>query len=233
VVLVVLGVLTLVMALFFRESLAEEDRMEGSLLHSFTGLAVVARNGRFMVFMLATSLFVALPFNCYLTLAPYIYEGVFNLTPLEYSYFFAATAGFSAVGLLVYRLVSARVSLKHLTTVIIACAGLSGLLTVTVGHMSAFIFFAAMLLLQATGMVVRPYATNILFDLQKDDTGSASAVMNCSFTIIGSLGMLPAMLIGSSYLGNLGALICIGFAASMILWFALLRSKAAIPRIKD
>ncbi|MDR0500142.1 MAG: MFS transporter [Coriobacteriales bacterium] len=233
VVFAIFGILTLPVILAFRESIAKEDRMSGSLLHSFVGLADVVRNGRFMVFMLATSLCIALPFNSYLTLAPYIYEGFFGFSPLEYSYFFAATAGLSALGLVIYRAIANKVALRHLTSALIVCVGIAGLVTAVLAKNSAFIFCAAMLLLQIVGMMMRPYSTNILFDLQKEDTGSASAMMNCSFAILGSAGIALTSLFNDNYLLAIGTLMCAGFILSLALWLGLLCSKTKMPGIKE
>lgn len=53
VVLTALGSAALVCALVFRESLAPQDRSERALVKSLMGLAVVARNWRFMAFLIA------------------------------------------------------------------------------------------------------------------------------------------------------------------------------------
>ena len=232
VALALLGVIGLFLAVLSRESLAVEDRAEGSLAASLKGLAVVAKNGRFMVFMLVTTMYFAVPFYCYLSLSPYIYESFFGLTPLEFSYFFAATAGLSVLGLLIYRLIGNHVSLKHLITVLLLLVAAIGVAMLCVGHISPWAFFACILVLQVIGSMVRPFSVNILFDLQSKDTGAASSMMNCTFSVVGVLGMLPVVLLSGNYITGLGVLICIGVAISLMLWVGLLRSSATIPGIK-
>ncbi|MDR2374099.1 MAG: MFS transporter [Bifidobacteriaceae bacterium] len=232
VVLTGLGLIALGCALVFRESLKPEDRSDGSLVASLRGLGRVAKNGRFMVFMLATCAFGAMPFNLYLTAAPFIYEGHFELSPQLYSYFFGATAGLSIIGLVIYRIVANRVPLGRLTTVLIVCSGLTGVGVLAVGHSSPWWFFAFMLAFQVIGTVVRPYATNVLLLLQAEDTGAASSMIGCSLSLLGVAAMTPAVLIGGDYMTSLGVLICLGFAISMVLWILLWRSPSEIPTIK-
>ncbi|MDR0592535.1 MAG: MFS transporter [Bifidobacteriaceae bacterium] len=232
VVLTVLGLVALGCCVAFRESLAPEDRAPGALVTSLRGLAVVGRNWRFMVFLLATAAFSAMPFNLYLTAAPFIYEGYFGLSPQAYSYFFGATAALAVVGLGVYRLVSRRVSLASLTTVLIGCAGLTGVGLLLVGHASPWAFFLFMLAFQMIGTMIRPYAANVLLSLQETDTGAASSMMNCSLQLLGFAAMMPAVLAGGDYLTSLAILICLGFVISMALWVFLMRSPAEIPHVK-
>ncbi|MDR1082755.1 MAG: MFS transporter, partial [Coriobacteriales bacterium] len=81
VVLAILGVFGLLMTVLFRESLLPEQRMSGTLLHSYVGLVRVTRRKPFMLFLFATSVFTALPFLAYLMAAPYVYENFFGFSP--------------------------------------------------------------------------------------------------------------------------------------------------------
>jgi DHA1 family bicyclomycin/chloramphenicol resistance-like MFS transporter len=232
VVLAALGAAAFACALVFRESLAPEARTEGSVGASLRGLGRVARNGRFMVFLLICTCFTALPFNLYLTAAPFIYEDYFGLSPQAYSYFFGATAGLAVLGLVLYRVVSRWVSLRRITTALILGAGLSGAGMLAFGHRSPWAFFAFMLVFQMIGSMVRPYSSNVLLMTHEGDTGAASSMLSVAMQGLGVLAMLPAVLIGGDYLTSLAVLILIGFAISQTLWLALLRSPAKIPGIK-
>jgi DHA1 family bicyclomycin/chloramphenicol resistance-like MFS transporter len=227
------GAFALILTFVFKESLPDDERMEGSMIHSFSGLAVVARNKSFMVFMLVCAIFTSLPFNAYLTVSAYIYEDMFGFTPQEFSYFFSGTAALSILGLVVYKTVGQRVHLRHLTTALIAACGVAGVGTIALGNHSAFIFLIFIVIFQIVGTVVKPYSVNILFDIQKEDTGSASSMINCSSTLLGTLGMLPASLLAGNYILSLGVLIVIGVICSAILWIYMLRTNIKVPRIND
>jgi DHA1 family bicyclomycin/chloramphenicol resistance-like MFS transporter len=230
--LVILGCLAALLTFFFAESLPVESRSEGSFLGSFKGLATVAKNRDFMLFMLATTCFIALSFLVYITLAPYIYEGMFGLSPLEYSYFFGATAGLSIIGLLVYKFVERKTTIRVLTSCLICGGGVCGLGILLFGHISPWHFFPFATLLQALGMMARPFSVNIMLDLQQSDTGAASSLMNSSFTVIGLLGMMPVLAIGGDNIYSFGILLIIGFVLSLLFWLAMLRtSKMDFSRI--
>jgi DHA1 family bicyclomycin/chloramphenicol resistance-like MFS transporter len=225
-ILAVLGVIGVLMSFLLRETLPASQRTTGSLAGSFKGLANVAQNRVFMRFLLATSLLIALPFLSYLTFAAYIYEGFFGQSAQAYSLFFAATAGFSVVGLLLYRFVGRKLSLRALTTLILSVDLLGAIAVLAVGDTSVFVFFACMLILQTTGMTLKPFSTNILFDLHGGETGSVSSMMNCSFNVLGLLGMIPVMFIGGGYITGIGLMMLLGAVASLIIWARLLRSRA-------
>ncbi|MDR2381398.1 MAG: MFS transporter [Bifidobacteriaceae bacterium] len=230
--LTLMGLAALGCALIFKESMPSSDRVAGSLWLSLRGLAGVARNGQFMVFMLVTAAFSAMPFNLYLTAAPFIYEGNFGLTPQQYSYFFGATAGLAILGLVLYRFASRRITLALLTTILIALGGLAGAGILLVGHTSPWAFFACMMVFQMLGTMVRPYSSNILLSLQPKDTGAASSMLSCSVGLLGVAAMVPAVLIGGNYMISLGILMCLGSAISMALWFFLWRSPAPLPGLR-
>jgi DHA1 family bicyclomycin/chloramphenicol resistance-like MFS transporter len=233
VVLAALGAAAFVCSLVFRESLAPENRSQGSLASSLSGLGKVARNGRFMVFLLVCVGFTALPFNLYLTTSSFIYEDYFGLSPQAYSYFFGASAGLAVLGLFLYRIVSRRVALRRITTTLILGVGVCGAGMLAIGHLSPWLFFACMLGFQMIGSMVRPYSANVLLMIHQGDTGAASSMLNVAMQGLSSLAMLPAILMGGDYLTSLAILILIGFTISLTLWIGLLRSKAKIPLIKD
>ncbi|MDR2108186.1 MAG: MFS transporter [Coriobacteriales bacterium] len=222
-ILVLLGMVVFVLTLFFRESLPISERLTGSFFASFRGLAVVAKNRDFMLFLLVTTIFVSLPFLAYLSVAAFIYESFFGLSALEYSYYFAAAAGCSVVGLLLYKLIERRITIRALTTALLIGTVLCGLGMLLFGHSSAFVFFLMMMVYQAIEMMARPYSVNTLFDLQKDDTGSASSMMNCSYTVVGLIGVLPVVALAGDYITSLAVLLLLGFAFSLVFWLVLQR----------
>jgi DHA1 family bicyclomycin/chloramphenicol resistance-like MFS transporter len=233
VILTVLGVFAFVMTIFFKESLPPERRMTGSVLSSFGGLVRVTKNGKFVLFMLISCIFTSVFFTGYLMAAPYIYEGHFGFSPQAYAAFFGATAGVSILGVPLYKLFSRFVSLRVLTPVLIGLVGLAGLIILFLGHLSVAVFFTAMAVSSIVATMVRPYSMNILLEMQTDDIGAASSVMNFTPTIIGVLGTVPVLIIGAHYTVVLGVLIVVGVLISLILWIVLMRSSYTIPKVKE
>jgi len=56
------------------------------------------------------------------------------------------------------------------------------------------------------GSCVRPPGAFLMLDQQKEDTGSASALINCSGLVFGSAGMILVFLDGGSLVFSLGAI---------------------------
>jgi hypothetical protein len=81
--------------------------------------------------------------------------------------------------------------------------------------------------------MIRPYSMNILLEMRSRDIGSASSVMNCSYTLMGVLGALFVVIVGSHYILMVGILILIGVLVSALLWIYFLHSKLIVRGIKD
>jgi DHA1 family bicyclomycin/chloramphenicol resistance-like MFS transporter len=232
-VLAGLGAVGLVATFFFPESLPPTERVSGALAASFNGLIRVVSIKPFMVFMLVTMVFAALPFTAYLMAAPYVYEVHFGFSPQEYSYFFGATAAFSVLGIPFYKLAKRKVSLRHLTTAIIIIAGLAGLAMLLFAQLSVWVFFASILGFYIVITMVRPYSLNLLLGMCAADVGSASSVINCAYTVCGIIGTLPLIIAGGYYSALTGGLIILGCLISLALWIYLLRSPLLVPGVKD
>jgi DHA1 family bicyclomycin/chloramphenicol resistance-like MFS transporter len=232
-ILTALGALGFLMTLAFRESLPVGERTTGSPFSSLKGLITVAKSREFTLYMLISSIFSALPLTAYLIVAPYIYENFFGFSAQEYSYFFGATAALSTLGVLLYKLISTWVSLKHLTLALILAAGLSGLTLMCFGHLHVLIFFSAMLLPFIVLTMIRPYSMNILLGMRTTDIGSASSLMSCSYNTLGILGTIPVVLIGGHYILIIGSLTVAGTLIALLLWRTLMRSPLIVPGIKD
>jgi DHA1 family bicyclomycin/chloramphenicol resistance-like MFS transporter len=233
VILAFLGAVGLVATVFFTESLPASERARGALLASLNGLMRVLRIRAFMVFLLVTTVFEALPFTAYLMAAPYVYEVDFGFSPQVYSYFFGATAALSILGIPFYKLAQRHISLRQLTPVLIIVAGVSGLSMLLFTHLSVWAFFGSILVFYIVVTMMRPYSMNIMLDMCTADVGSASSVLNGSYTMFGILGTLPLILAGAFYSALTGALILFGCLISLGLWFYFVRSSLIVPGIKD
>jgi DHA1 family bicyclomycin/chloramphenicol resistance-like MFS transporter len=227
------GILAFVLSCFFKESLPQDQRHQGSLAASLLGLVEVARSRTFVLFMLATMLFAALPFNTYLMGSAHIYESYFGLTAQEYGLVFGANALVSTFGLAVLKLMERFMSLRTLSVVLLGVSGVAGACMMVLGASQLAIFFATMLAFNTTCVMVRPYSVNILLEMRTRDIGSASAFMGFSYAALGVTGMLPVLLVGGDYIVSLGALIFMGALISITCLILVLRGKETIPSIKE
>ncbi len=87
-----------------------------------------------------------------------------------------------------------------------AVAQSAGLLVCLFGSLGPLFFAIALFPASLMGSSVRPPGAFLMLDQQKEDTGSASALINCSSLVFGSAGMILVFLDGSSLVFSLGAI---------------------------
>ena len=223
VALAIFGAVCLVFALLFEESLPVDERSSGNVMATLGGLVKVGRNRAFMVLLLVVSLF-NVAFSAYLAVGSYIYIDFFGTTPQEYTYFFAVTAAFTALGPVIWMKARSKVTPRKFTNAMIALAFASALLLLFVGGSSVFAFCGALILFATIQSALRPYTTNILLSQQQGDTGSASSLIGFSISIFGVIGMTIIVAPWPTYIFGIGAIMLVCAALSLILWVYLLRS---------
>lgn len=89
------------------------------------------------------------------------------------------------------------------------------------------------MIMSLTGSTIRPFSSNILFEQQKGDSGSASSLINTSFTVLGSIGMSIASMPWGNIVVGLGALITIFSIISLLSWSLFMKSSIPCMGVKD
>ncbi len=221
-----LGAVSLLLTLLFEESLPVEERRAGGVLSTLGGLVEVGRNRAFMVFLVVVALF-SVPFFAYIAVGSYVYIDFFGTSPQGYTYFFAATAAFMALGPVLWIRASDKGMTPRLFTHgVIALCLVAGLVLLGWGTASVWVFCAALMLFSFAESALRPYTTNILLSQQERDTGSASSLINFVFNVMGVLGMALAVLPWPNYVVGIGVLMTVCSGLALVLWVWLLRSKS-------
>ena len=223
VALAILGFCCLVLAVLFEESLPENERSTGGIGSTLNGLVKVGRNRSFMTLLVMVALY-NVAFNAYLAVASYIYVDFFGTTPQGYTYFFAVTAAFTALGPIIWLKASKKVTPRSFTHVMIALGIASALALLAFGTSSVFAFCGALILFATIQSAIRPYTTNVLLSLQQNDTGAASSLINFTISILGVIGMNVIMLGWPNYIVGIGAIMLVSACLSLVLWVVLLRS---------
>lgn len=229
--LAAIGVINLVLTVFYQESLQEEERYKGTLPGSMGRLVVVARNKSFFIPAVIFSL-SALPFMGYIAVSSYIYVDYFGLSEQVYSYFFAANALISILGPFLYVRFLSGMNKKIVAASCFAVAVLSGVLIMTIGTHTPGLFLLSFVWMSLSFTATRPFSTNILFEQQKGDAGSASSLMNTMVTVFGSIGMAIASMPWSNIVVGLGVLTTALAVISMIGWASFIRSKIPCAGVK-
>lgn len=222
-----LGFATLALIAPTDESLEPADRIQDSVAHAIGRLFVVGRNKAFLIILLMTAVLGA-PFMGYISTASFIYIDFFGLSTFQYSAFFATNAALSVVGAGLALVISGRIPTKTILTGIIILSIVAGIALFALGELSPFAFLIIFGVYALTGSISRPFTTNILLEQQDGDTGSASSLINFTYGITGSIGMVIATMPWSTYIAGLAIMISIVSVVALIMWAALLKSKTTI-----
>ncbi|MBO4351899.1 MAG: MFS transporter [Eggerthellaceae bacterium] len=226
VALAILGAICLAFGILFEESLPDEERNDVGPIAALGGLVTVGRNPSFTVLLIALSLF-NVAFAGYLAVASYIYIDTFGTTPQEYTYFFAITAAFTALGPFIWVKASGKVTPRSFTNVMMALAFIAAFALLTIGGSSVLSFCAAFILFATLQSAIRPYMVNILLSQQEGDTGSASSLINFTVSLFGVVGMSIIVAPWPNYIFGLGIIMLVCAILSCVLWIYLLHS----PRV--
>ena len=223
IVLTALGVFNLIICFLFSESLDESRRYKGSVLHSIGLLLDVGRQKHFMLLLMMFAVIHA-PFMAYLSVSSFVYIENFMLSPQEYSYFFAFNASASVLGPLLYLRLKSVVSESAMIKMCLIVPAISGALVLTTGHWSAIGFLISFLPFTVIGAVARPLCMNILLSKVKENTGTASSMINFVNILLGSVGMMAGSLPWFNLIDGLGIIILTATVISTVLWFVSHRS---------
>ncbi len=231
-ILAVAGLVCLVLALLYQETLAPEHRVKKGQESLAGQLADVVKNPGFTSFMMIFCTF-NLGFMAYVSVASYIYESLFGLSEMGYGLFFGATALCTAAGPFAWegakRFCSARTFLIAL--MLIGLAAGAGMLLV--GHAAPLAFCVCMTFFAITEAAARPLSVNILLSQQDEGAGAASSCINFINTAAGCVGMFVVGLLPTDDLTSLAALIICCMAASLAGWWVLGRTSVTVHGITD
>ncbi len=220
VVLTVLGAINLILCFLFTETLDEKRRYHGSVLHSIGLLAGVARQKSFMLLLLMFAIAHA-PYMAYLSVSSFVYIEHYALSPQQYSYFFAFNSAASVAGPMLYLRLKNFMAEQSMIRLCLIVPAISGALVLTAGHWSAIGFLLAFLPFTVIGAVARPLCMNILLNRVKENTGTASSMINFVNILFGSVGMMAGTLPWANLIDGLGIIILIAVSIAMILWRAI------------
>ncbi len=216
--LALIGLLALAGGIAFQETI--EKRNTGSILQALGRLSTVAKNPGFSSLLALFSL-PSVSSMAFIASSSYIYINGFGLSAQVYSYYFAI----NAIGLIYGPMLYMKASRKyHRRSIIVACfaaVSASGLLISCFGGFQPWIL--AMVLLPATisSSCVRTPGTNLMLEQQREDTGSAAALMSCFGIFMGSIGMTIISLNWSNTILVLGMMnILIGLVC-VALWLRI------------
>ena len=181
-----IGLVSLAASVALQETI--DKRYTGTMFQSLGQLVKVAKNPGFSSLLIVFSL-LSVSSMAFIASSSYIYMDNFRLSAQTYSYYFALNALGMIGGPMIYMRLSRRI---HRRSIIVACFAVisgCGLLISLFGGLAPWTL--AILLLPATisASCVRTPGANLMLEQQKEDAGSASALMSCFGIFMGSMGM--------------------------------------------
>ena len=204
--LTLIGLINLILACLFTETLPEEKRYKGNVFDSLLLLKSFAKQKTFMIILLMFAFFT-LPFMSYLSVSSFVYIENFGLTAQEYSYFFAANAAISAAGPVLYLKLKNWMSNARLLQFCYLITAISGFLVIFPGHISAWTFLFSFLPFTLIVPLARPFAMEVLLNRAKENVGTASSMINFVPNLFGSIGMALGTLPWGDFVTGLGIII--------------------------
>ncbi|MBU1193544.1 MAG: multidrug effflux MFS transporter [Proteobacteria bacterium] len=185
-VLAGVGILALAASFLLQETLPQ--KYQGSTMASLGRLFVVLKNPGFSC-LLGTFSIITIPLMGFLAASSYIYVNGFGLSEQQFSFYFSLNAACAMAGPLLYIRFSRKLEAAAIITACYASLLISGIFIIFFGTGSPAMFALFMCPATLSIMVMRPPSANLMLEQQDEDTGSASALINFSGMIMGSMGM--------------------------------------------
>ena len=189
VVLAAIGLVSLAGGLMLTETLPR--RYPGTIIQSLRRMGVVLKNPGFASLLLVFSL-VSVASLAFIADSSYIYENGFGLSEQYFSFYFAINALAMISGPFLYLRLSRSFSRRQviMSCFVIMMAG--GVLICLIGSLGPVFFTLALFPATLMGSCVRSPGAFLMLGQQREDTGSASALINCFGLLFGSAGILLA-----------------------------------------
>ncbi|MDO5845340.1 MAG: MFS transporter [Methanocorpusculum sp.] len=212
-----LGMVGLVFALLFTESLPKSERYTGTIAGSLGRLVVVAKNTRFMLFLGVISMFT-LPYMAFLSVSAYIYEDYFGLSGTMYSLILAVNVILGLIGMIFLKCVNRHIGNRKMIYLLLATGTTGGILMLAFAHASPLLCLLCFVPCAMTNFTLRPYGFAILLNQKEGDGGAESSMLNSAVFIIGAAGMILGTLPWPDFIFGLSMCILLAAAGYALLW---------------
>jgi len=222
------GALLLASGRLYRETAAE--RIAGRLLTLMGRYAVLARNRRYVLSVMAMGLILG-PFYGFIAFAPILYIQIYGLSNRAFSLLFALNALMGMCGAFVCtRVMKVLPDTVLLTACLIGCAAGGGGILIWGGrHYAAFA--AAMCIVTFFCGVSRPLSNNLILEQVRHDIGSASSFIVFYQFVVGALCMRFVSLSWEAPIHVFGLVALLLPTIVLAVWPLLLRMLGASPSL--
>lgn len=163
-------------------------RLKMSVWHAFGRIPAVLRDPGFSSLLVIFSA-IGMAFFVYIGTSPYIYQGQFQVSPLEFSCFFAANALITAIGPIIYVRFLRGLPKVSFITGLFAISLAASLLVLVLGGKGPLWFACLYAPIGLCWSACKPYATTLMLSQRKSDNGTMAACIAALNILFGSLAM--------------------------------------------
>lgn len=224
-----IGLLALIGSIAMEETIGK--RYTGTILQAMSRLVTTIKNPGFSSLLIVFSM-LSVSSMAFIASSSYIYINGFGLSEQIYSYYFALNALGMICGPMLYLRLSRRNSRRSIIMACFAAVFVSGIIISLFGNIQPWILAAVLLPSTISSSCVRTPGANLMLEQQKEDIGSASALMSCFGIFMGSIGMTIISLNWSNTILALGVMnIAVGLACG-VLWL-MIGGKPFVKRVPE
>lgn len=184
--LFMLGLVSLIGVFFIPETIRHKSNK--SVLGSFSGLFIVLKDPFFRKTVVIFSMPAIIVLGFVGGSSSILMSG-FGVSSNTFTAYFATNSVFSILGALLYVPISKKIGIKPIVYTSFFVMLISGGLIATFGNTHALSFMFCMFPATLAAAVLRPLGVDIMMEKSGNDAGSASAIINFLFTILGSASM--------------------------------------------
>ncbi len=224
--LVIIGILVFLFVLFLKETNTEYS--VESTFKTTLRLFVVLKNPDFYRLLIVFSI-VSIPLLAFISISSFIFVQGFGLSTEVYSIYFGAIAANYIIGGPIYLFLQRY--LRPMTIITISYIGsiVSGALMLLIGEKSPLLFAISVALGYLCVSISRPPSNSLLLEQQDSDTGSASSLIQATFVLTGSIGMMFISFDWSNRIMVIGLMNVVLSAFGFILWMYT-KARCRIPK---
>ncbi|MGD9162547.1 MAG: multidrug effflux MFS transporter [Desulfobacteraceae bacterium] len=224
--LVITGVFVLIFVLFLKET--NKDFSVESTYKTVLRLGVVFLNPNFYRLVIVFSI-VSIPLLAFIGVSSFIFIQRFGLSAEVYSIYFGAIAAHYIIGGPIYLVLQKFFRPMTIITVSYIGSIISGALMLTIGQTSPNLFAVSVALGYLCVSISRPPSNSLLLEQQDKDTGSASSLIQATFVLTGSLGMMIISYDWSNRVMVIGIMNVVLSSIGFLLW-QYSKTRCRIPR---
>lgn len=216
------GVVGLTGSLFITETVNQKSEL--SVIKSLLRPAVLLKEAR-ITLLLALFSSTAMPIMGFLAAASYIYSEHFAMSPQRFSLFFSFNAMSAAFGPMIYIRISKFLTTHNIVKFGFLGIGMSGVSMLLVADSSVYLFAGIMAIATMFIIGIRAPGANLILEQYDTDTGSLSALINFTGTIVGSLSMMIVSIDGLNQINAIATIMLIVGFTGLILWLVIRRAN--------